>query len=277
MNINVDPGPITFGSDLPFVFIGGPCIIESEDHALKLAVEIKKITEQAGVQFVFKSSYDKANRSSSGSFRGIGIDEGLKILEKVRSETGSPILTDIHSPDEAKAAGEVVDIIQIPAFLCRQTDLLTAAGKTGKPVNVKKGPFMAPWDMGNVIEKIKQTGNDKVMLTERGASFGYNNLVVDMTSLYEMSKTGAPIVFDAGHSAQRPGGLGKSSGGDRSLIPTLARAAVAAGVAALFLETHNDPDNAPCDGPNMWPVDQLADLLESLKSIDSVVKQSYSK
>ncbi len=274
MNISVDPGPVTFGSGLPLVFIGGPCVIESEDHALKLAVEIKKITEKAGVSFVFKSSYDKANRSSSGSFRGIGADEGLRTLEKVRAETGSPVITDIHSPAEAASAGEVVDIIQIPAFLCRQTDLLYAAGKTGKPVNVKKGPFMAPWDMVNVIEKIKQAGNDKVMLTERGASFGYNNLVVDMSSIYEMSKTGAPIVFDAGHSAQRPGGLGKSSGGDRNLIPPLARAAVAVGISALFLETHNDPDNAPCDGPNMWPVQKLSRLLDSLKRIDSTIKES---
>ncbi|HEB73198.1 MAG TPA: 3-deoxy-8-phosphooctulonate synthase [Nitrospirae bacterium] len=274
MNISVDPGPVTFGSGLPLVFIGGPCVIESEDHALKLAVEIKKITEKAGVSFVFKSSYDKANRSSPGSFRGIGADEGLRTLEKVRAETGSPVITDIHSPAEAASAGEVVDIIQIPAFLCRQTDLLYAAGKTGKPVNVKKGPFMAPWDMVNVIEKIKQAGNDKVMLTERGASFGYNNLVVDMSSIYEMSKTGAPIVFDAGHSAQRPGGLGKSSGGDRNLIPPLARAAVAVGISALFLETHNDPDNAPCDGPNMWPVQKLSRLLDSLKRIDSTIKES---
>jgi len=273
MNINVDPGPVTFGSGLPFVFIGGPCVIESEDHALKLAVEIKIITEKAGISFVFKSSYDKANRSSSGSFRGIGADEGLRTLEKVRAETGSPVITDIHSPDEASVAGEVVDIIQIPAFLCRQTDLLTSAGKTGKPVNVKKGPFMAPWDMVNTIEKIRQAGGDKVLLTERGVSFGYNNLVVDMASIYEMSKTGAPIVFDAGHSAQRPGGLGKSSGGNRNLIPALARAAVAVGVSAVFLETHNDPDNAPCDGPNMWPVQKLSGLLDSLKRIDSAVKK----
>lgn len=273
MNISVDPGPVIFGASLPFVFIGGPCIIEGEEHTLKLAFEIKKISEKAGIPFVFKSSYDKANRSSSGSFRGIGIDEGLRILEKVRAETGAPVITDIHSPVEAEAAGEIVDIIQIPAFLCRQTDLLTAAGKTGKPVNVKKGPFMAPWDMGNVIEKIKHTRNDKVMLTERGACFGYNNLIVDMASIYEMSKTGAPIVFDAGHSAQRPGGLGKSSDGDRNLIPVLARAAMAVGVSAIFLETHDDPDNAPCDGPNMWPVQKLSALLDSLKRIDSAVKE----
>lgn len=272
MKITIDHGSVTFGSGLPFVFIGGPCVIENEDHALNLAMKIKSITDSAGVPFVFKASYDKANRSSLSSFRGIGIDEGLEILGKVRAQTGAPVVTDVHSPEEAAIAGEVVDIVQIPAFLCRQTDLLQAAGKTGKVVNIKKGPFMAPWDMSNVVEKVRNSGNEKVILTERGSTFGYNNLVVDMAAISEMAKTGAPIVFDAGHSVQQPGGLGRASGGNRELIPSLARAAVAVGVSAVFLETHQDPDNAPCDGPNMWPVERLPELLASLKRIDLAVK-----
>ena len=272
MNITVNPGGITVGNDLPLVFIGGPCVIENETHALATAGKIKQITGQVGIGCVYKSSYDKANRSSVSSWRGVGIEKGLRILEKVRNEIGLPVLTDIHSPGEADMAGEVVDIVQIPAFLCRQTDLLVSAGKTGKVVNIKKGQFMAPWEMANVVEKVKTTGNEKVTLTERGSSFGYNRLVVDMTSFHEMSKTGAPVIFDAGHSVQQPGGLGHASGGDSKLVPSLARAAVAVGISAVFLETHPDPANAPCDGPNMWPLDKLKELLESLKRIDATVK-----
>ncbi len=273
MNIDLGHGSVVLGNDLPFVFIGGPCAIEGLDHALFHAERIKQITDRLKIGFIYKSSYDKANRSSVSSFRGVGIEEGLTILEKVRSEIGVPVLTDIHTAEEATTAGAVVDVIQIPAFLCRQTDILLAAGHTGKVVNVKKGQFMAPWDMTNVVDKIKTTGNDKVTLTERGTSFGYNNLIVDMTALEEMAtQTGAPIVFDAGHCVQRPGGLGDKTGGDRAHIPALSRAAVAVGVSAIFLETHRDPDNAPCDGPNMWPLDELEKLLTGLQKIDAAVK-----
>ena len=262
MNIDLGYGSAVLGSGLPFVFIGGPCVIEGLDHALYHAEQIKQITDRLKIGFIYKSSYDKANRSSVASFRGPGIEEGLKILAKVRADVGVPVLTDIHTADEATLAGSVVDVIQIPAFLCRQTDILIAAGKTGKVVNVKKGQFMAPWDMTNVVEKIRATGNEKVALTERGTSFGYNNLIVDMTSLEEMaSSTGAPVVFDAGHCVQQPGGLGDSTGGNRSHIPALSRAAIAVGVSAIFLETHQDPDTAPCDGPNMWPLNDLENLL----------------
>lgn len=270
--MNVTVGSVEFGNALPLVFIGGPCVIENEDHALFTAEKIKQVTERLGMRFVYKSSYDKANRSSVNSFRGIGADKGLRILAKVRAETGVPVIADIHSPDEAAAAAQTLDIIQIPAFLCRQTDLLVAAAKTGKAVNVKKGQFMAPWDMANVVEKIRNAGSNKILLTERGASFGYNNLVVDMASLHEMGKAGIPVVFDAGHSVQRPGGLGHASGGKSELIPVLARSAVAVGISALFLETHEDPANAPCDGPNMWPLDKLETLLANLLKVDSAVK-----
>ncbi len=272
MSVTIDPGPIVFGNDSPLVFIGGPCVIENESHALSCAEEIKKITDEVGIGFVYKSSFDKANRTSIHSFRGVGIDEGLKILQKVRESIGVPVLSDVHTPQEATISGEVIDILQIPALLCRQTDLLLAAGATGKAVNVKKGQFMAPWDMKNAIEKVKSAGNDRVMVTERGVSFGYNTLVADMSSLYELAQLGAPVIFDAGHSVQRPGGLGTRSGGNRDLIPTLARAAVAAKVAGIFLETHPDPDNAPCDGPNTWPIGKLKALLATLKEIDEIVK-----
>jgi len=273
MNITVGDGQVRLGASLPFVFIGGPCLIENEDHALIMAERIKTITDRLGIGFIYKSSYDKANRSSMASNRGVGIDRGLRILEKVRKQTGVPVLTDVHSPGEAAQAGAVVDVVQVPAFLCRQTDLLVAAANTGKPVNVKKGPFMAPWDMANVVDKLTGAGASQVMLTERGVSFGYNNLVVDMTAIFEMTeRIGVPVVFDAGHSAQRPGGLGHASGGDRNLIPVLARAAVAVGVAAVFLETHQDPAVAPCDGPNMWRLEDLEGLLASLKKIDAAVK-----
>lgn len=273
MNISVFPGPVTFGTDEPFVFIGGPCVIESESHALFCAEKIKIIAERVGVGFVYKSSYDKANRSSGDSFRGVGIDEGLRILRKVRDMFGVPVLSDIHTEREAEIAGETLDILQIPAFLCRQTDILIAAAKTGKVVNIKKGQFLAPWDMKNAVEKVRNAGNDKIMLTERGASFGYNTLVADMASLYEMAKFDTPVIFDAGHSVQRPGAMGNASGGKRELIPILARAAVAVKIAGVFLETHPDPDKAPCDGPNMWPIDRLEELLTTLKRIDTIVKQ----
>ncbi|MDH5509312.1 MAG: 3-deoxy-8-phosphooctulonate synthase [Nitrospinota bacterium] len=272
MKVELAINSVSFGDDLPFVFIGGPCVIESEDHALRAAEALREITKKVGVGFIYKSSYDKANRSSADSFRGLGVEKGLNILQKVRREVGVPVLTDFHIVGDAAAVGEVVDIIQIPAFLCRQTDILTAAGATGKVVNIKKGQFMAPWEMKNAVEKVKRTGNEMVTLTERGTFFGYNSLVVDMTSLVEMASEGTPVVFDAGHSVQRPGGLGNASGGNRMMIPPLARAAVAAGVAALFLESHPDPDHAPCDGPNMWPMDRLAGLLSSLKKIDEMVK-----
>ncbi|MBI5816268.1 MAG: 3-deoxy-8-phosphooctulonate synthase [Nitrospinae bacterium] len=272
MNVSLPSFNVTFGADLPFVFIGGPCVIESEDHALATAQTLKNITSRLSIPFVYKSSYDKANRSSGNSFRGVGMAEGLRILEKVRAEINVPVLSDIHSPVEAIMLGDVLDILQIPAFLCRQTDLLIAAGETGKVVNIKKGQFLAPWDMVNNIEKVKSTGNDKVLVTERGTTFGYNTLVTDMGSLHEMSKFGAPVIFDAGHSVQRPGGLGASTGGNRELIPVLARAAIGARVAGVFLETHPDPANAPCDGPNMWPMGELEGLLVQLKRIDEVVK-----
>jgi len=264
--------PVTLGNDSPLVFIGGPCVIESEDHALLCAGKIKIITDKLGVPFIYKSSFDKANRSSISSYRGPGIDEGLRILEKVRAQFGVPVLSDVHSPEEATTAGTVLDALQIPAFLCRQTDLLVAAGKTGKMVNIKKGQFLAPWDMVNNVEKVRSTGNQKVTVTERGTTFGYNTLITDMGSLYEMGRTGTPVIFDAGHSAQSPGGQGKTSGGKRELIPVLARSAVAAKVAGVFLETHPDPDHAPCDGPNMWPIDGLESLLAMLVKIDRVVK-----
>ncbi len=272
MNESIRVGDLSVGNLLPFTFIGGPCVIESEDHALTTAEAIKAVTDRLGIGFIYKSSFDKANRSSIDSFRGVGIHEGLAILNKVRSETGVPLLSDVHSPEEAKAAGEVLDVLQIPAFLCRQTDLLVSAGKTGKVVNVKKGQFMAPLDMKNAVVKVKSSGSDKVMLTERGTTFGYNNLIVDMRSFAAMASLGAPVVFDAGHSVQSPGSLGISTGGDRNSIPLLARSAIAAGVAAIFLETHPDPDNAPCDGPNMWPLNRLEELLVSLMKIDRTVK-----
>ncbi len=272
MNVSIQPFNITIGNSLPLVFIGGPCIIENEDHALSCAENIKKVTDKLGVPFIYKSSYDKANRSSITSYRGPGIEKGLRILEKVRATFGIPVLSDIHSPEEAVTAGDVLDVLQIPAFLCRQTDLLVAAGKTDKVVNIKKGQFLAPWDMVNNVEKVRSTGNQKVTVTERGTTFGYNALITDMGSLYEMGRTGTPVIFDAGHSAQSPGGMGKTSGGKRELIPVLARSAVAAKVAGVFLETHPDPDHAPCDGPNMWPIGELEGLLATLVKIDSVVK-----
>jgi len=262
------------GNDLPFVLISGPCQIESQDHAVDMAGRIKEICDRVGVSFIYKSSYDKANRSSVSSQRGIGIDQGLAILNSVKHLFGVPVLTDIHESYQAQIAADAgIDILQIPAFLCRQTDLLLAAGNTGKIINVKKGQFLAPHDMKNVADKIASTGNDKIMLTERGYTHGYNNLVVDMRGLPVMASTGYPVVFDATHSAQQPGGMGTSSGGDRAMVPTLARAAVATGsVAAVFVETHHDPDRAPSDGPNMLHINNLEELLISLRKVEQAVK-----
>ena len=269
---HVTVGPISFGNDLPFVLISGPCQIESRDHALFMADALAKAAGKAGVPFIFKSSFDKANRTSVSGRRGVGIDAGLAILAEVKAALGCPVLTDIHGPEQVVAAAQAVDILQIPAFLCRQTDLLIAAGQTGAVINVKKGQFLAPWDMAAVAQKVASTGNERILLTERGASFGYNTLVSDMRALPTMAQTGYPVVFDATHSVQQPGGLGSASGGQREFAPLLARSAVAAGVAAIFAEAHEDPDNAPSDGPVMLPLDWVGPMLEKLVAIDGVVK-----
>ncbi len=267
---------ISVGNDQPFMLIAGPCQIESQSHALETAERIKQITSDLGIKFVYKSSFDKANRSSVSTKRGVGIKDGLEILNTVKHSLGVPILTDIHESWQAQEVADAgVDILQIPAFLCRQTDLLLAAGATGKAVNIKKGQFLAPHDMKNVAEKIASTGNEHIMLCERGYTHGYNNLVVDMRSLPIMARTGYPVVFDATHSVQQPGGLGTVSGGDRAMVPYLARAAIATGcVAGVFMETHEDPDNAPSDGPNMIQLDNLKTILEELVAIDEIVKRS---
>src|SRR4051812_6444409 len=248
---------IAVGNHLPFVLIAGPCQIESESHAFEMADALRGLAGQAGIGLIYKSSFDKANRTSAGSPRGVGIGRGLGILAAVRERYGMPVLTDVHGPEQCEPAAEAVDVLQIPAFLCRQTDLLIAAGETGKAINVKKGQFLAPWDMRNVAQKIAQTGNDKILLCERGASFGYNTLVTDMRALPILAETGYPVVFDAPHSVQQPGGQGTTSGGQREFVPVLARAAVAVGVAAVFMETHPDPDNAPSDGPNMVKLEAM--------------------
>ncbi len=265
-------GSIPFGGANPISLILGPCQLENRDHSMMMAEHIAKACAQSNTQFIFKASYDKANRSSLSAQRGIGMDEGLRILDDVRREFGCPILTDVHETTQCAAAGEVVDVIQIPAFLCRQTDLLLAAGKTGKAINIKKGQFLAPWDMGNVANKVASTGNDNIMLCERGTSFGYNTLVSDFRGLPTMAETGYPVIFDATHSVQQPGGNGTSSGGQREFVPVLARAACAVGVAGLFIETHQDPDTAPSDGPNMVPVNELADLIKTLREFDALAK-----
>ncbi|WP_040485722.1 3-deoxy-8-phosphooctulonate synthase [Lutibaculum baratangense] len=267
-------GEVVFSNDAPFSLICGPCQIESRDHAMRIAERLKAIAAETGTPFIFKASYDKANRSSLSGRRGVGIEEGLRILADIRAELGVPILSDIHTEEQARAAGEVLDMIQIPAFLCRQTDLLIAAAETGKPINVKKGQFLAPWDMKNVAAKIAESGNDQITLCERGASFGYNTLVTDFRGLPEMARTGYPVVFDATHSVQQPGGLGGSSGGDRRFAPILARAAVAVGVAGLFFEAHDNPDAAPSDGPNMLPLEWVGPLLTELHALDELTKQS---
>lgn len=268
----VTVGDIEIGGDRPFALITGPCQLESLDHARMMAEKIAEACAPTGTKFIFKASYDKANRSSISTQRGLGMEEGLKILGQIKDEFGCPILTDVHDAGQCAPASEVCDVIQIPAFLCRQTDLLLAAGETGAAINVKKGQFLAPWDMGNVAEKIASTGNERIMLCDRGTSFGYNTLVSDFRGLPTMATTGYPVVFDATHSVQQPGGQGTTSGGQREFAPVLARAAVAVGVSALFIETHQDPDNAPSDGPNMIPVDQMEALIGNLAAYDAVTK-----
>lgn len=263
-------GGIRVGGGNPIALIAGPCVIESEKHAMQAAEKLQRIAADAGVPFIFKSSYDKANRSSLKYFRGPGLREGLNVLRKIKQDLGLPILSDVHSTEEVEPAAETLDILQIPAFLCRQTDLLVKAGQTGRAVNVKKGQFMAPWDMKNVAQKIESAGNQNILLTERGASFGYNNLVVDMRSLVILREIGYPVAFDATHSVQLPGGQGDRSGGQREMVLPLTRGAVAVGCDVLFLEVHPDPDNAPSDGPNMLELDQLPTLLEQVKALDQL-------
>jgi 2-dehydro-3-deoxyphosphooctonate aldolase (KDO 8-P synthase) len=269
----VEVGPVRFGNDLPLVLIAGPCQMESRGHAIDMAGALREICAELDIGLVFKTSFDKANRTSLTGRRGVGLDGALPVFAGIREELGLPVLTDVHEPAQCAEVAEVVDILQIPAFLCRQTDLLVAAARTGRAVNVKKGQFLAPWDMKNVLAKIVESGNPNVLLTERGASFGYNTLVSDMRALPIMATMGAPIVFDATHSVQQPGGRGGSSGGERAFVPVLARAAVAVGVAAVFIETHRDPDNAPSDGPNMLPLDQMKPVLEQLKRFDCLAKR----
>ncbi|MCU0757195.1 MAG: 3-deoxy-8-phosphooctulonate synthase [Xanthomonadales bacterium] len=268
----------TVGNDQPLFLIAGPCVIESEQLALDTAGQLKELTGKLGIPFIYKSSYDKANRSSAQSFRGPGMDGGLKILDTVRRQIGVPVLTDVHEDTPHAEVAAVVDVLQTPAFLCRQTNFIQAVAATGKPVNIKKGQFLAPWDMTHVVAKAKATGNSQIMVCERGVSFGYNNLVSDMRALAVMRQTGCPVVFDATHSVQLPGGQGASSGGQREFVPVLARAAVAAGVAGLFMETHPDPARALSDGPNAWPLPKMAALLETLLQLDRVVKaQPYAE
>ena len=271
----VTVGSVKFGNALPLAVIAGPCALESRTHAFEMARALKEITQRLGIGFVFKTSFDKANRSSASSGRGMGLGQAQQIFADIRSELGVPVLTDVHEADQCVPAAEVVDVLQIPAFLSRQTDLLVAAARTGKVVNVKKGQFSAPWDMVNAVEKITSTGNRNVLLTERGASFGYNTLVSDMRALPIMARTtGAPVIFDATHSVQQPGGQGATSGGEREFVAVLARAAVAVGVAGVFIETHQDPDNAPCDGPNMVPLKEFEALLHRLMAFDRVAKSN---
>jgi 2-dehydro-3-deoxyphosphooctonate aldolase (KDO 8-P synthase) len=260
------------GLDQPLFLIAGPCVIESRELAMDTAGRLKEITGRLGVPFIYKSSFDKANRSSIGSFRGPGIEEGLRILEAVKRELGVPVLTDIHEDTPLGEVAAVVDVLQTPAFLCRQTNFIVAACSQGRPVNIKKGQFLSPWEMGNVVTKARSTGNEQIMVCERGFTFGYNNLVSDMRSLAVMRETGAPVVFDATHSVQLPGGKGSASGGQREFVPVLARAAVAAGISGLFMETHPDPEHALSDGPNAWPLDRLERLLETLRELDRAVK-----
>ena len=256
----------------PLTLIAGPCQLENEKHALEVAVELKKITEKLGIGLIYKTSFDKANRTSLKGKRGAGLEKSLPVFDKIKKETGLPVLTDVHTSEQCKIISNHVDVLQIPAFLCRQTDLLVAAAKTGKVINVKKGQFLAPWDMVNVTKKIEESGNKNILVTERGASFGYNTLVSDMRSLPIMAKNGYPVVFDATHSVQQPGGMGDKSGGQKEFVEYLSRAAVAVGVAAVFIETHPDPDNAPSDGPNMVPLKKMPDLLNQLIEIDNLIK-----
>ena len=260
------------GIDQPFFLIAGPCVIESPELNLSVAQQLKELTERIGIPFVFKSSFDKANRSSHSSYRGPGLEAGLKILERIRKEVGVPVLTDVHEDTPIEEVASVVDVLQTPAFLCRQTDFIRKAAAQGLPVNIKKGQFLSPWEMKNVVEKARDAGNDQIMVTERGFSFGYNNLISDMRSLAVMRNTDCPVVFDATHSVQLPGGRGSSSGGQREFVPVLARAAVATGVSGLFMETHPNPDQALSDGPNAWPLEHMESLLTTLKAVDAIVK-----
>ncbi len=272
MTKSLSIGTVSVGDDQPLVLIAGPCVIENEEHTLRIATALCEIAAKVGGALIFKASYDKANRTSVLSYRGPGLDEGLKILDKVKRETGLPVLSDVHDVSQVAAAAEVLDVIQIPAFLSRQTDLLVAAGKTGRVVNIKKGQFQAPWDVENAVDKVRSTGNEQIMLTERGASFGYNNLVTDMRSLVIMRRTGCPVVFDATHSVQLPGGSGSSSGGQREFVAPLSRAAVATGIDALFWEVHNAPDRALCDGPNSLMLSDVETLWRQMMALDRVVK-----
>ena len=273
-NSVVSAGNAHFGNELPLALIAGPCQMESREHAFMMAGRLKEICSRLGIGLVYKSSFDKANRTSLSGKRGMGLEKSLAVFGDLRRELGLPVLTDVHEIGQCAEVADVVDVLQIPAFLCRQTDLLVAAARTGRIVNVKKGQFLAPWDMKNVLTKIVESGNPNVLLTERGASFGYNTLVSDMRSLPIMAETGAPVIFDATHSVQQPGGQGTSSGGDRRMVPVLARAAVAVGVAGVFIETHENPDRAPSDGPNMVPLDRLEELLRVLLALDRVAKSA---
>ncbi|MFV1602224.1 MULTISPECIES: 3-deoxy-8-phosphooctulonate synthase [unclassified Phaeobacter] len=269
---NISVADLSIGNDRPLTLIAGPCQLESLDHARMIAGQMKEACARYGAQYVFKASYDKANRTSLSGKRGLGVDEGLKVLDTIRREFDVPVLTDVHTEAQCAVAAEAVDILQIPAFLCRQTDMLLAAGRTGKAVNIKKGQFLAPWDMANVVAKVESTGNENILLTERGTSFGYNTLVADMRSLPQMAQGGYPVVMDATHSVQQPGGKGGSTGGQREFAPLMARAAVSLGIAAVFIETHEDPDNAPSDGPNMIYLDQMPKLIETLMRFDALAK-----
>ena len=277
---NIDPAPnavvrvgdVRFGNALPLALIAGPCALESREHALETASALKEIAEKLGIGLVYKTSFDKANRTSGRGARGLGLESALPIFAEIREKLGVPVLTDVHEPAHCSYAAKAVDILQIPAFLCRQTDLLVAAAKTGRPINVKKGQFLAPWDMANVVAKITGAGNRDVLVTERGVSFGYNTLVSDLRALPILKRTGAPVIFDATHSVQQPGGQGAASGGEREFVPVLARAAVAVGVAAVFIETHEDPDRAPSDGPNMIPLNDLPGLVRTLMEFDRLAK-----
>ena len=269
---SVKCGKLSISNTGRFTLIAGPCQLENENHALNVATELKKITDKLGIGFIYKTSFDKANRTSLNGKRGAGLEKSLPVFDKIRKQVGVPVLTDVHTPEQCEIVSKHADVLQIPAFLCRQTDLLIAAAKTGKVINVKKGQFLAPWDMVNVTKKIEGSGNKNILVTERGASFGYNTLVSDMRSLPIMAKNGYPVVFDATHSVQQPGGMGDKSGGQREFVEYLSRAAIAVGVAAIFIETHPDPDNAPSDGPNMVPLSKMSGLLKQLVAIDNLIK-----
>ena len=273
---HVTIGSLVLGNDRPLAIIAGPCAMEGREHALATAARLKEMTDALGMGLIYKTSFDKANRTAIDSARGVGMEEALPVFEEVRREIGCAVLTDVHTEAQCAPVADVVDVLQIPAYLCRQTDLLLAAARTGRAVNVKKGQFLAPWDMANVANKIASAGNDNILLTERGASFGYNTLVSDMRSLPVLAETGYPVVFDATHSVQQPGGQGSRSGGQREFVPVLARAAVAVGVAAVFMETHEDPDSAPSDGPNMVPLDQMPELLARLQAFDNLAKSGQA-